>query len=359
MKFMHLSEARLGLHCESGRPWEQQRKEEIQGTLKQVVVAAQDNQVDIVMIAGGLFSHRPVTAELEEVNRLFSACPGTAFVIIAGNSDMVRSNSPILSFQWAPNVHYVTSADTEKICLPNLSAVIYAASVTEETEERDQLIAGGGQGEDGEASVRIALAYEPSFETASAFDCSGFSYVALGGMPSYTEVVKDKAYYCGGLEPEGMTDVGRHGYIRGEISQATGALLSCEFVPVASASYVPLLVKVGISVTPQRFSDMVRKEIERRGANNIYRIRISGQKRPEYKFDLEDLKKQYRIADVIDEAEPQYDFEGLFEQHQQDMIGYFISTLRRKGTDLPDIDKKAMFQGIDALIQTSQEEERA
>jgi len=359
MKFMHLSEARLGLHSESGRSWEKERKEEIADTLKRAAQAAEDEKIDIVLIAGGLFAHRPVTAELEAANRVFAMHPGTVFVIIAGRSDVVKSNSPVLSFHWADNVHYVTGSSIEKICFPNISTVVYAASMTGDNEESEQMIAANELPgpEDMDLPIRIALLYEPSFENASAFNCGGFSYVALGGLPVYTEVVRNKAYYSGGLEPEGMTDIGAHGYIRGEISPVTGTVTSCEFVPMASASYVPLLVKINLAVTPEKFSEMIRREIEKRGTSNIYRIRITGHKLPGCSFDLSDLKARYRIADVIDESEPQYDFEGLFEQHQQDMIGYFISTLRRKGTDLPDIDKKAMFQGIDALIRTADDKE--
>jgi len=358
MRFIHLSDVRIGLHTESGRPWGRARVSEVAATLAKVARAAEERRIDIVLIAGGLFAHRPVTAELEEANRIFASHPGTVFVITAGESDSIKKNSPVLSFRWASNVHYCMDGRGEKLTFPNISTVVYARSVTEDAGSGEELIA--LLETDTTAAdvpvIRVGLEALPSAEQATHFCSSGFSYVALGGVQTYTEVMKDRVYYSGGIEPEGMTDTGIHGFVQGEISPVTGTVTKLEFVPMASAAYIPLLIKINTSVTPGAFSDMVEQEILHRGVSNIYRIRITGQKLPEFRFDLSELMAKYRITEVMDEAEPQYDFEALFEEHQQDMIGYFISTLRRKHLDLPDIDKKAMFQGIDALLRTSETE---
>ena len=141
--------------------------------------------------------------------------------------------------------------------------------------------------------------------------------------------------------------------------ETTGKLESIRFVPAASASYVPLKVKVSVKNTPEQVSAMIDNEIRKRGITNIYRIRITGEKKPEYSFEMPKLKEKYRIAEIRCEAEPQYDFEALFEEHQQDMIGYFISSLRKNHTELSDIDRTAMYYGIDALIKTSSGKERS
>lgn len=40
---------------------------------------------------------------------------------------------------------------------------------------------------------------------------------------------------------------------------------------------------------------------------------------PDISFDLDALKLRFRIADIIDETEPQYDFSALFAEHPSDM----------------------------------------
>lgn len=351
---MHLSEVRLGLHNESGRRWGEERVIEVAGDLKAALAEASKDGLDLVLISGGLFAHRPVSTELDEANRIFAAFPGTAFVIIAGESDPVKPSSPVISYRWAENVHYVLNGKAEKISFPAFHTAVYAQSVTANEHDPEALIAVSESDEkNGHDTIRIALLEEPEPEKAETFTGSGFSYAALGGRNSQMILTGGKTVYSGGFEPSGMTDTGAHGYFTGEINETTGALESLRFVPAASTSYVPLKVKVGISNTPEQVSSMIENEIKRRGAGNIYRIRIVGEMRPGDSYDMKELKNRYRIAEIKCEAEPQYDFEALFEEHQQDMIGYFISSLRKNHTELSDIDKTAMYYGIDALIKTS------
>lgn len=359
MKFMHLSDVRLGLHNESGRRWGEERVVEVAADLRAAVADAAKEGTDLVLISGGLFAHRPVSTELDGANRIFASFPETAFVITAGENDLVKPSSPVISYKWADNVHYVLNGKAEKISFPAFNTAVYAQSVTSDEHDPEALIAiSEGDEKNGHDTVRIALLEEPDTEKAAAFEGSGFSYIALGGQASHMELPGGKAVYSGGFEPTGMTDTGAHGYYMGEINETTGMLESVRFVPAASASYVPLKVKVGVTNTPEQVAAMIESEIRRRGITNIYRIRITGERKPEYTFEMADLRSRYRIAEVKCEAEPQYDFEALFEEHQQDMIGYFISSLRKNHTELSDIDKTAMFYGIDALIKTSSGKEQ-
>ena len=358
MKFVHLSDVRLGLHNESGRRWGEERVIEVADDFKKAIRDAAKDDTDLVLISG-LFAHRPVSTELDGANRLFASFPGTAFVIIAGSKDLIKANSPVISYKWAQNVHYVLNGKAEKISFPAFNTAVYAQSVTADEHDPEALIAiSEGDAAGSSDRVRIALLEEPDADKAEAFSGSGFSYAALSGQPSYMELSK-KAVYPGGFEPDGMVDTGAHGYCAGEINETTGKLESIRFVPAASASYVPLKVKVSVKNTPEQVSAMIDNEIRKRGITNIYRIRITGEKKPEYSFEMPKLKEKYRIAEIRCEAEPQYDFEALFEEHQQDMIGYFISSLRKNHTELSDIDRTAMYYGIDALIKTSSGKERS
>lgn len=357
---MHLSDVRLGLHSESGRRWGEERVIEVGADLRKAIGDAAQEETDLVLISGGLFAHRPVSTELDEANRIFSSFPGMAFVIIAGENDIIKPNSPVMSYKWSENVRYVLNGKAEKISFPAFNTVVYAQSVTSGGHDPEVLAAiNENDGMKGRDTVRIALLEEPDPEKAEAFSGSGFSYAALGGRPSHMILSGGKAVYSGGFEPQGMADTGAHGFCIGEINETTGTLQSLKFIPAASASYVPLKVKVNVSNTPEQVSSMIENEIRKRGITNIYRIRITGERRPEYSFELSDLKNRYRIAEIKCEAEPQYDFEALFEEHQQDMIGYFISSLRKNHTDLSDIDRTAMFYGIDALIKTSSGKEHS
>ena len=359
MRFIHLSDVRLGLHSESGRRWSDERITEISGSFRKTLDEADRDGIDLVLIAGGLFAHRPVTTELDEANRIFASHPDMAFVVIAGESDILRKNSPVRSFRWAPNVHYVLNERPEKVNFPALRTSVYAMSCSEATASAEELLAASESDlTDGSTEyAKIALFVERDPEKASHMRYSGFTYAALGGKASHSALVEGKAYYSGGLEPEGMTDFGEHGYMKGEIVMPGKALKEITFVPASSMSYVPLKVAVSVNTKGADLESLIDGEIRRRGVSNIYRIRITGKKDPEADFSLSSLKEKYRIADITDESEPQYDYETIYEEHPDDMIGYFISTLRRNREELPDIDKKAMFFGIDALLKTAEGKE--
>lgn len=53
----------------------------------------------------------PLLKDLKEVNYLFSTIPDVRIVMIAGNHDRVRKSSAVLSFNWAPNVTFLSDEE--------------------------------------------------------------------------------------------------------------------------------------------------------------------------------------------------------------------------------------------------------
>ena len=126
-----------------------------------------------------------------------------------------------------------------------------------------------------------------------------------------------------------------------------------EFIPMARIRYIPLIVGVTPATTNTELYQKISREIEQRGSDNIYRFKIRGQRDPEITFELDALQLRYRIADILDETEPQYDFSALFAEHPSDMIGFYIRALEKP--DMSPVEKKALFYGIHALLLTTDE----
>ena len=95
------------------------------------------------------------------------------------------------------------------------------------------------------------------------------------------------------------------------------------------------------------------QEIQKRGEQNIYRFRLKGMRDPEIEFDLKPLCSRYRICEILDDSEPQYDFSALFSEHPSDMIGFFIQALQKE--DMSPVEKKALYYGVNALLHTTDE----
>ncbi|HIU78214.1 MAG TPA: hypothetical protein IAB09_02170 [Candidatus Avilachnospira avicola] len=358
MRFIHFSDLRLGHNAESGRRWEQDRNDEIFSTLKNIIKKAEELSCELLIISGDLFSHQPVTSELESMNRLFLSIPGTEIVMVTGRGDMIRKNSPILSFNWAPNVHFEPKDGPVKYRLPRLGAVVYGISVFEHsgkgTKELSEFIA---EDRDEELLIRIAAIWEPSSEKAEeAFSGLDISYAALGGKESHEELLSGKLCYSGGPEPASMSDGGPHGIYVGDISGASGRVVKLEFLPMASVTYMPLAIKINKNTDMEELNELIASEIEKRGNKNIYRLRLFGNRDPKLDLDFSGITGRYRISEVIDETEPQYDFEAIYDEHPYDLLGYYINRIRRNRTELTELDRKAMYYGIDALLRTSEDD---
>ena len=97
----------------------------------------------------------------------------------------------------------------------------------------------------------------------------------------------------------------------------------------------------------------ISNEITKRGAGNIYRLRLRGLRDPDITFDLDVLKNRFRIVELLDESEPNYDFPRLFAEHPSDMIGFFVQELDKPG--MSALDRKALFYGVNALLRTTEE----
>ncbi len=354
MRFIHFGDLRLGLNAESGRRWEQDRNREIFDTLKRVIQRAEEMSCELMLISGELFSHQPVSSELERVNRLFLSIPGTEIVIVTGRGDMIRRSSPIRSFKWAPNVHFNISEDPVCYRIPRLNTTVYGMSVFENsgkgTRELSELI----KQDDDDSFIKIAVIWEPSPEKAKeALSGLGLSYAALGGRASHEELCDGHLCYCGGTEPGSMSEGGPHGIYSGDISTASGRLIDLRFEPMASATYMPLAVNINKTTDGRELKEMIRSEIEKRGRNNIYRLRLFGGRDPKTEFDLSDIEDEYRISEIVDETEPVYDYEALSEEHPYDLLGYYINRLRRDKRELSELERRAMYHGIDALLRSS------
>ena len=159
--------------------------------------------------------------------------------------------------------------------------------------------------------------------------------------------------FCGSLEPLDMTETGPHGFFAGEINPATKKVSQLAFVPVSQIQYISLSVNVSKDTTNMKLASRLEREIVNRGEKNIYRFRIKGMRDPDIEFDLSHLSSRYRICEIIDDSEPQYDFSALFSEHPSDMIGFFIQTLQKE--NMSPVEKKALYYGVNALLHTTDE----
>lgn len=354
MKFIHIADVHWGMTPDSDKPWCKERAQAIKDTFSNVIQKTKELDVDCLFIAGDLFHRQPLARDLKELNYLFSTIPSVRVVIIAGNHDRIRRSSALYSFTWSSNVTFLMDEEFTSVYFEDINTEVYGFSY-HSAEIRENRLSSLEVGENSRIKILLAhggdAAHLPFDRQAMAF--SNFSYIALGHIHKPEIILENKMAYSGSLEPLDKTETGRHGMIVGDINFMTRKVTSLTFVPMARLQYVPLVVNITPNTTNAELSSRITQEVQKRGLEHIYRFRIRGMRDPDAEFDLDFLSSRFRIAEIIDESEPQYDFSALFAEHSSDMIGFYIQALQKQ--DMSPVEKKALYYGINALLHTTDE----
>ena len=354
MKFIHTGDIHLGMSPDCDHPWSRERAQAIRETFEEIIRHARERDVDFLFITGDLFHRQPLARDLKEVNYLFSTIPSVRVVIIAGNHDRVRPNSALMSFTWCPNVTFLMSEEMDSVVFEDCNAQIYGFSyhTAEITEPRLNTLDIKDNGR-----IQILLAHGGDSRhlpiERSRLAQSPFSYIALGHIHKPQVLLDRRAAFCGSPEPLDKTETGPHGIFFGEISPVSRQVTALEFIPMSQAQYISLAVSVTPKTTNGELAARVSQEIQTRGLQHIYRFIIRGMRDPDIVFDLNVLESRFRIIEIVDSSEPQYDFAQLFAEHPGDMIGFFIRALQKE--NMSPVEKKALYYGINALLKTTDE----
>ena len=354
MKFIHTGDIHWGMCPDANKPWGKERAQAIKDTFRIIIEHTKEMDADCLFISGDLFHRQALMKDLKEVNYLFSSIPSTKVIIIAGNHDRIRDNSALLSFTWSPNVTFLMDENLTSVYFEDINTEVHGFSY-HRTEIKEPLLDDIQVPLNSRIQILMAHGGDASHLPINfnSLELSPFSYIALGHIHKPHIVGEGKMAYCGSPEPLDLTETGAHGYYAGEVHPLTRKLTSLQFIPAASLQYIPLAVNVSKDTTNGELSDRIAREIENRGQQNIYRFRLKGMRDPDIEFDLEQLSSRFRIAEILDDSEPQYDFSALFAEHSSDMIGFFIQALKKE--NMSPVEKKALYYGVNALLRTTDE----
>lgn len=358
MKFIHVSDIHIGMSPDPTMFWSEDRANDIRGTFSNVINKCKDEEADLLLISGDLFNHQPVTEDLEYVNNLFKTIPQTQVVIIAGSADHIKHSSPILNFKFADNVYYFLDKTDFSFRVLNKTVIVHGFSYYS-LEDSTPIINSINPPED--KNIHILLAYGGD-SSHSPFDVNklmekNFSYVALGSSHNFETIIENKAYYAGSPEPLSQDETSAHGIIIGEIDENSRSVQNLRFEKMAKAAYVPINIKINGSNTEEDIVEIVVREVIKLGAQNIFKIKITGLRNPDLEITREMFSQKIRISDIIDNSTPKYDFVKLSIAHPQDMIGAYIRKMTTNSAELSDIEKRALYLGTHALIKTSEKSE--
>ncbi len=354
MKFIHTGDIHLGLCPDPGMPWSRSRTEAVSRALETVVRTAAEKKADLLLIAGDLFDAQPLRRDLEKAAAVFRSVPDMKIALCAGESDCLRESSAALTFRFPENVRFLSGETPSTVEFPEIGTEVTGFSYHAGTI-RENLLSGIRAPEDGKIHLLMAHGGDASHVPFLPADLrnSGFTYCALAHDHRPHIVIPGLAAFCGSPEPLSFRETGEHGCYFGEVDDLTRSLRSLEFLPLATSRCISLLVSVTPETTNTGLLLDLSRQINARGTENIYIIKIRGRRDPALRFDLASLKNRFRIAGILDESVPDYDYPRLFAEHSSDIVGFYIRELDRP--DASELERKALSAGIDALLRTEDE----
>ena len=355
MKFMHIADVHLGVVPDKGKPWSEQRAQEVRNTFQKVLNIAKEENVDLLLIAGDLFHFPPTTGMLQELDSQLQELDRTTTILIAGNHDYRAPGSPLDRYEFQSDTLCLQTGMAEQIVLDDLHTCV--TGISYDRQEIPQGIYDGVTPQQGNAQhdnyFQILLAHggdaKHSPMNHKALLQSGFDYIALGHIHKPEVLVADKMIYAGSLEPIDYTDTGARGYVIGEaVEQAGGWQVRTRWKELSCRQYVDLVIEMQPEMTNYQLQRLVQEQIDARGAENIYRILLQGYRSSLFQADIRGLMNLYHIYEVIDQSHEAYDMDQLRIDHADNLLGRFIQSFDGE-TDA--LHQQALEYGVKAFLR--------
>lgn len=351
MKLIHIADIHLGAKPEKGKLWGEEREREIYETFSNVINCCNQEEVDLLLIAGDLFHKQPSMQELKEVNCLFEQLNKTRVVIIAGNRDYISPCSNYIEFEWCNQVVMLKEKKMRRVYFEDINTEIYGLSyhtrdIYEALYQRVQpiqlehiniLLAHGG--DDRNIPINRKL-----------LEQAGFDYVALGHIHK-PQQIGERMVYAGSLEPLDKSELGEHGYYMVNIQKEDMVSeVSIELIPCAKRKYRRLEVQVTSQTTNHALYHSLRKAIQEFGVQDLYRVCLKGIRNPNVKFQIEDMNSPGNIIELVDLSYPDYNFEQLKRENEGNLIGLYIEQIQAANVS-QETKRRALYYGLDTLLK--------
>lgn len=80
----------------------------------------------------------------------------------------------------------------------------------------------------------------------------------------------------------------------------------------------------------------------------MYKIFLTGTLNADTELDLDWIRNQEAVVDVICSLRQDYDYDRLREENEQQLLGRFIAVMQSQGES--EVYKKALEIGVEALL---------
>lgn len=352
MKFIHIADVHLGVKPDRGKLWSNDRAQEIVDSFDNILAICQEQEIDMLLIAGDLYHTPPTEKELKDLDYKLRKLDKTKTIIIAGNHDYIEENSPWETYEFTSDTVVFPRDRAAKLYYDDINVCVTGYSYGRQ-EYKERILEKLRPGKEGAYNILLGHGGDKNHMPFSKEKLArlGFDYVALGHIHKPAHILKNKMAFSGSLEPIDYTDTGKRGYIYGEVNDEN--VTRIKWIPCNKRSYINMALELEPDYTNSEIISVVEDNIKELGVENIYRIMLKGKVDSNLEINLSGLVRRYNINEVINKTESDYDINELLEGNENNLLGRFIKSLSNKSSIKDEeIRTKALRYGVEALLGT-------
>lgn len=252
------------------------RREELRSLPDRLADLANEEQADLVLLAGDLLDGQRIYRETAEMlARALGRIRAKVF-ISPGNHDPYNTASPYALPIWPDNVHIFTSPLPQAVPLPELGCTVYGAAFTQEQREDSPLSGFTATGEGINLMVLHGNTQGRDYAPISPADiaASGLDYLALGHIHQHSGLQKSGATfwaYPGCPEGRGFDELGDKGVLILNVEKGN---VQMHFHPLSLRRY--RILEVDLTGCSDPLSE-ITAALPGQTQSDLYRIRLTGE----------------------------------------------------------------------------------
>lgn len=366
MRFVHIADLHLGMSFKTasfGKEFGNKKRAGIMKNFNKVVEYIKNEKIELLLIAGDFIEGDHIEIkDLYDINYLFSKIPDTKILLMTGNHDpQSQGGNPYQLINWVDNMELIPT----RYCVKELEDYdLSVISVSWDSKGPMKLdkVKLEEQVKCCQGKYRILMLHGDAYnENDYMYLDTGYletlkvDYIALGHIHK-PDRLKSMIGYPGSLEPLDFSESYSHGFIIGEIEERG----KVTFNQIESMINPMEILEIDVTGINARLNliDKIEESITAQTSKMI-RVVLRGELSPyigESVFALEkDIKEIYKLQlayiEIKDKTIPAYDLELLYEEHKEDLIGYFIRRMKEKGLE-DEVNRQALASGITLLLET-------
>ena len=324
------------------------RRREGRELLERLSNYVNQQNIDIVLLAGDLFDGEMTYRETVEALRDALASMSVRVFIAPGNHDYYSAKSLYATLKWPENVHIFKTREIERVELPELSCAVYGAAFTDAAQETS-LLDGFTAPDDGLTHLMVLHGDLNAAEarycplTKEQIAASNLDYLALGhthlhdGLHRFGSTV---CAYAGCPEGRGFDELGEKGFLSGTVDSNK---VDIKFIPFAKRRYEILTV----DVTDKNPADALTAALPESTARDLYRVIFTGET-DERGVDLKKIEERFASdffhLELRDKTHIRQD---IWARSEEDSLrGLFLRDLRQKFDAADETEKEKIERAV-------------